>query len=236
MSDDEKAVVCPADSRVIIGSLRTNSNLFLKGKFFDYEELLGSNKNEWLQAFHNGDFVVCRLTPEKYHYNHTPVAGVVRGYYEYDGHYHSCNPGPVLTLATPYSKNKRVVTVIDTDVDGGTGIGLIAMVEVVALMIGEIVQRYCEAEYHDPKPIKRGMFLRCGCPKSPFRPGSSTTVLLFQEQRVDFCQDLLTNLHRGDIPSRYSQCLGKPLVETDVKVRATIGRRKGKNEEVSNGL
>jgi phosphatidylserine decarboxylase len=236
MTDDEKAVVCPADSRVIIGSLLNSSNLFLKGKFFDYEELLGNNKDEWLKTFRRGDFVVCRLTPEKYHYNHTPVAGVVRDYYEYDGRYHSCNPGPVLTLATPYSKNKRVVTVIDTDVDGGTGIGLIAMVEIVALMIGDIVQRYCEEEYRDPKPMKRGMYLHCGCPKSLFRPGSSTTVLLFQERRVDFCQDLLANLHRGDITSRYSQGLGKPLVETDVKVRATIGRRKGKHKEVSNGL
>lgn len=197
---------------------------------------MGNNKDEWLQAFRRGDFVVCRLTPDKYHYNHTPVAGVVRDYYEYDGHHHSCNPGPVLTLATPYSKNKRVVTVIDTDVDGGSGIGLIAMVEVVALMIGEIVQRYSEQEYRDPKPMTRGTFLRRGCPKSLFRPGSSTTVLLFQEQRVDFCQDLLINLHRTDIPSRYSQGLGKPLVETDVKVRATIGRRKGKNKEVSHGL
>lgn len=103
-------------------------------------------------------------------------------------------------------------------------------------MIGEIDQRYSEQEYRDPKPMKRGAFLRRGCPKSLFRPGSSTTVLLFQEQRVDFCQDLLTNLHRADIPSRYSQGLGKPLVETDVKVRATIGRRKGKNEEVAHGL
>jgi phosphatidylserine decarboxylase len=43
-------------------------------------------------------------------------------------------------MVRPYSKNKRVVTIIDTDVEGGTGIGLVAMIEVVALMIGDIVQ------------------------------------------------------------------------------------------------
>lgn len=233
MTGDDEVIVCPADSRVIMGSLRDNSSLFLKGKFFDCEELFGQGKKQWLEAFHHGDFVICRLTPDKYHYNHTPVAGVIRDHYEHDGHYHSCNPGPVLTLATPYSKNRRAVTVIDTDVAGGTGVGWVAMVEVVALMIGDIAQCYSQVEYRDPRPIVRGMFVHRGCPKSLFRPGSSTTLLLFQQERVEFCQDLITNLHRSDIISRYSEGLGKPLVETDVRVRASIGRRKVRSKEVS---
>jgi hypothetical protein len=102
-----------------LGSFKETSVLVLKEKFFDYEELIGAAKPEWLKAFRSGDFVVCRLTPDKYHYNHTPVAGMVRDFYENDGSYHSCNPGAVLTLATPYSKNKRVVTILDTDVPGG---------------------------------------------------------------------------------------------------------------------
>ncbi len=44
----------------------------------------------------------------------------------------------MLSLASPYSKNKRILTIIDTDVPGATGVGLIAMIEVVALMIGDI--------------------------------------------------------------------------------------------------
>ena len=51
-------------------------------------------------------------------------------------------PGAVVALVTPYSKNSRVVTIIDTEVPGGTGVGLVAMIEVVALMIGEVVQCY----------------------------------------------------------------------------------------------
>ena len=154
------------------------------------------------------------------------MAGVVCDFYENDGDYHSCNPGPVVSLATPYSKNKRVVTVINTDVSGGTGVGWVAMIEVVALMVGDIVQCYSESEYKDPQPVENGMFLQRGCPKSLFRPGSSTTVLLFQKDRVEFSQDLIRNLHRTDVESRYSEGLGKPLVETDIKVRSTIGHRK----------
>jgi phosphatidylserine decarboxylase len=234
VTDDASAVVCPTDSRVLLGSLKDTSALFLKGKFFEYEDLLGTDKIKWLEAFWGGDFVLCRLTPDKYHYNHTPVAGVVMDLYENDGHYHSCNPGPVVTLVTPYSKNKRVVTVMDTDVIGGTGVGLVAMVEVVALMVGDIVQCYSEIEYRNPKLPAPGMFLRRGFPKSLFRPGSSTTVLLFQEGRVEWASDLILNMHRTGIESRYSQGLGRSLVETDVKVRSTIGRKKGNpQKEVS---
>ena len=226
MDASPRAVVCPADSRILIGSLAETSSLFLKGKFFDYEELLGADKAKWLEVFRLGDFIICRLTPDKYHYNHTPVAGVVLDIYENTGSYHSCNPGPVITLTTPYSKNKRIVTVLDTDCAGGTEVGLVAMIEIVALMIGDIVQCYSEIEYRDPRPVQPGMSLEQGCPKSLYRPGSSTTVLLFQRDRIEFAGDLIRNMHRTDIVSRFSQGFGQSLVETDVKVRATIGTRK----------
>ncbi|HEY7558560.1 MAG TPA: phosphatidylserine decarboxylase [Candidatus Binatia bacterium] len=232
MCKDEFTIVSPADSRIVLGSFKETSTLVLKGKFFDYEELLDPEKSDWLDAFRGGNFAICRLTPDKYHYNHTPVAGVVRAFYESDGTYHSCNPGAVLTLATPYSKNKRVITIIDTDVTGGTHVGLVAMIEVVALMIGDIAQRYSDEEYHHPRGIEAGMFLRRGSPKSLFRPGSSTTVLLFQENRVEFASDLMRNLCRAGVESRYSLGLGRPLVETEVRVRSPIGRRTLQIEEM----
>ncbi len=60
-------------------------------------------------------------------------------------------PVAVINVVTPFSKNKRVVTIIDSDVPGGTGVGLVAMVEVVALMIGDVVQAYSETKYDSPK-------------------------------------------------------------------------------------
>jgi phosphatidylserine decarboxylase len=108
------------------------------------------------------------------------------------------------------------------------------MVEIVALMIGDIVQRYSDSAYDHPTAVTRGMFLQRGCPKSLFRPGSSTTVLLFQKQRVTFADDLLVNLHRNDIASRYSEGLGRPLVETDVKVLSILGSRKTNKKEGAN--
>lgn len=220
------AIVSPADARVLLGSFRETSLIFLKEKFFSFEELLGSGNSEWQTAFQNGDFAVFRLTPDKYHYNHTPVAGRVIDFYEIDGAYHSCNPAAIVTMATPYSKNRRVVTVIDTDVSGGTGVGLVAMIEVVALMIGDIVQAYSPEGYQVPQQIEKGMFLQKGVPKSLYRPGSSTDILIFQQGRIDFAADILENMTKAGVNSRFTRGFQKPLVETDIMVRSLLGRAK----------
>ena len=225
MMDDARAAVAPCDARVLVGSLLADSTLFIKDKFFDYHELLGGEREQWLATFTHGDYAIFRLTPEKYHYNHTPVAGLVLDHYTVEGDYHSCNPGAAVVMATPYSKNRRVVTVIDTNVDGGTHIGKVAMIEVVALMIGDIVQCYSESQYDNPQPVVPGLFLKRGQPKSLFRPGSSTTVLLFEKQRVRFAPDLLVNQATPSAHSRYSLAFGRPLIETDVRLRSPIAHR-----------
>jgi phosphatidylserine decarboxylase len=196
--------------------------LFIKDKFFDYEEMFGADKRTWLAAFRDGDFAVFRLTPEKYHYNHTPVAGKIIDFYQIPGTYHACNPHAVVSVVTPYSKNKRVVTIIDTDVEGGTNAGLVAMIEVVALMIGDIVQCYSEKQYESPVAVGTGMFVKKGVPKSLFRPGSSTVVLIFPKDRVRFADDIAANMFYPDAESIFSHGFGKSLIETEVKVRSFI--------------
>ncbi len=222
MPNDPQAIVSPADARMLCGSFCDTSSLFIKGKFFDYEELFGFNKETWLKTFRQGDFAVFRLTPEKYHYNHTPVAGKVIDFYQIPGLYHACNPNAVVSVATPHSKNKRVVTMIDTDVPGGSMVGLVAMIEVVALMIGDIVQCYSEQRYDNPSPVGSGMFLQRGAPKSLFRPGSSTVILVFQKDRIRFAEDIAANMAYHGVESVFTRGFGQPLVESDVKVRSLI--------------
>lgn len=226
MADEPYIVVSPADSKVMVGSLCENELFFIKEKFFSFEELLGIEKNAWLNAFHAGDFAIFRLTPEKYHYNHMPVAGIVKDFYELHGTYHSCNPSAVISMVTPYSKNKRAITIIDTDCEGGSCVGLVAMVEVVALMIGDITQAYSSIKYDAPQGMKKGLFLQKGQPKSLFKPGSSTVVLLFQKDRIEFEQDILQNQHNIHAASRFSAGFGKKIVETDLQVRSIIARKK----------
>ena len=226
ISEGEDRIVSPADARMVAGSFDKHDSLFLKEKFFSFEELLGKDKRRWLKAFENGDFAIFRLTPDKYHYNHMPVSGRVLDIYEIPGICHSCNPGAVVCMVTPFSKNRRVVTIIDTDVPGGTGVGLVAMIEIVAMMIGDILQCYSTHRYDDPLDIAPDMFLERGCPKSLYRPGSSVDVLMFQPHRMVFSDDILANMRRGDVNSRYTLHFQSPLVETDVRARSEIGTKR----------
>jgi phosphatidylserine decarboxylase len=225
MPKREDVIVSPADARMLVGSFDDQSLLFLKEKFFSFNQLLGIDKRHWLTAFDGGDFALFRLTPDKYHYNHLPVSGKVKDIYTIDGRYHSCNPSAVIIMVTPFSLNRRVVTIIDTDVPDGTGVGLVAMIEVVAMMIGDIKQCYSRQSYNDPQAIQTGLFLERGCPKSLYRPGSSIDVLIFQKERVIFSQDILANMRRRDVISRFTYNFQTPLVETDVLVRSEIGRK-----------
>jgi len=222
LPEDNQAIVSPADARVIVGSLDEVPSLEIKGKFFGFDELIGKSKPVWLDCFRGGDFALFRLTPDKYHYNHTPVAGRIVDYYEIDGSYHSCNPQAVVSEATPFSKNRRVVTVFDTDVEGGSRIGKVAMIEIVALMIGGIEQRYSSQRYDAPQTLEIGMFVDKGCPKSLYKPGSSTDLLLFEAGRINFAPDLLNNRLRRDVSSRFNVGFCRPLVETDIRVRSLL--------------
>jgi phosphatidylserine decarboxylase len=224
MADDPRAIVSPADARLLLGSFADESCAVSQREIFRLRRTAWpSTDPDGGGCFSQGDWAIFRLTPDKYHYNHSPVSGRVLDCYEISGRYHSCNPGPVVVAATPYSKNKRVVTIIDTEVPGGSRVGVVAMIEIVALMIGHIDQCYSAVAYDDPRPVQIGMMIERGRPKSLYRPGSSTDVLLFEPGRVAFCDDLVRNRFRSGVQSRFSQGFGRTLVETDVRVRSTIG-------------
>lgn len=224
MEENLNAISSPCDAKMLIGTLKDTSLFFIKEKFFDINELF--KVNEYIQLFKEGDFSIFRLTPEEYHYNHAPVSGRLIDIYQIDGTFHSCNPYAVSKIVTPYSKNKRVISIIDTDVPYGSQIGKVAMIEIAAMMIGDICQCYSERDYSDPKILIKGMFLKKGSPKSLFRPGSSTTILFFQKDKVTFCEDLIKNSIRKDIPTRYLINFHKNIVETKVKVRSTIAYKR----------
>jgi phosphatidylserine decarboxylase len=219
---DEQAVVCSADSRMLLGQTCHLASLPIKNKFFDCAELLGGSRRGWADHFEGGCYALFRLTPEKYHYSHSPVTGIVEDFYAVEGRYHSCNPNAVVQLLHPYSKNRRVVTILRTDTEEGSGVGLVAMVEVVALMVGQMEQCYSEFRYDNPRLVQKGMRLLRGAPKAVFLPGSSTIILLFQRGRIHFADDLLRNQRRRDVRSCYSTSFGQMLVETDVMVRSPL--------------
>ena len=81
-----------------------------KGNFSTSRNCSASTRKTGSRPFTTVILPIFRLTPDKYHYNHSPVAGKVIDFYPIPGLYHACNPNAVVSVATPYSKNKRVVT------------------------------------------------------------------------------------------------------------------------------
>jgi phosphatidylserine decarboxylase len=218
---DPRAICSPCDAKLLIGTLTPNTTLSIKGKFFDLDDLLGENGN-WRQQFVDGSWALFRLTPEQYHFNHCPVTGLVEDFYEMGSAYHSCNPTASIELVTPLSKNRRAITIINTNCLGGTQIGRVAMIEVSALLIGKIRQAYSSQKYGIPSPVQAGLFLKRGAVKSEFMPGSSSVVLLFESNRIRFDEDLMRNQCRGDVQSRFSNGFEQNMVETKVSVRSQI--------------
>jgi phosphatidylserine decarboxylase len=215
-------VLAPSDSRMLPLNLSTHSLFPVKGKFFDLKTLMG--ESPWHERFAGGRAAVFRLTPDKYHYNHCPVSGEVLETFMVEGRCHACHPDAVVREVTPFSRNRRLVTLVDTDIPQGSGVGLVAMVEVVALMIGGIREAYSHKAYENPQALRPGMRIQAGCPKSLFYPGSSTVVLLFEPLRMDFEEDLVANSLRRDVQSRFCEGFGPGLVETDLRMGEVIGR------------
>jgi phosphatidylserine decarboxylase len=99
------------------------------------------------------------------------------------------------------------------------------MIEITALMIGEVVLCYSRERYENPQPILRGMLIERGCPKSRYHPGGSADVFIFQGGSISFDEDLIVNRDRGDVQNRFSLAFGQPLVETKVAVRSQTAKK-----------
>jgi len=82
------------------------------------------------------------------------------------------------------------------------------MIEVTALMIGEVVQCYSRERYENPQPILPGILIERGCPKSRYHSGGCADVLIFQDGWISFDEDLIVNRDRGDVQSRFSLGFG----------------------------
>jgi phosphatidylserine decarboxylase len=54
MPSEERIIVSPSDSRVVLGSFRESSALFVKEKFFRYEKLLGKISRPGCMPFGTG--------------------------------------------------------------------------------------------------------------------------------------------------------------------------------------
>ncbi|MFA8385533.1 MAG: archaetidylserine decarboxylase [Pelagibaca sp.] len=189
-SVDKNDIVSPADGRVLVfPRLQEDTFVPVKGSQFSIHKMLPNVSDRYV----NGALAIVRLCPADYHRYHFPCAGKITDSTDIDGALHSVNPIALGSGHDVFGENKRSYTLVETE-----SAGTICFVEVGAFGVGSIVKTQSSRQVE--KMDEKGYF----------KFGGSTIVLVFEEGKIEFSQDLIDNSAAGK--------------ETLVKVGQTIAR------------
>jgi phosphatidylserine decarboxylase len=176
--DNPKIIVSPADCRsVVFNRMDEATKIWVKGREFSIERLLGNAYPEDAKRYKNGALGIFRLAPQDYHRFHIPVDGVMGEPKPIDGEYYTVNPMAIRSALDVYGENIRVVVPIDS-----VAHGRVMVICVGAMMVGSTVITRKTGEH-----VKRAEEL------GYFKFGGSTILLLFEEGVMKFDDDLADN-------------------------------------------
>ncbi|PYI26537.1 phosphatidylserine decarboxylase [Aspergillus indologenus CBS 114.80] len=176
--DEPRVVVSPADCRaVVFDRMDDATNIWVKGREFSIERLLGDAYPEDVKRYKNGALGVFRLAPQDYHRFHIPVDGVMGTPKTIEGEYYTVNPMAIRSALDVYGENVRVLVPIDS-----VAHGRVMVVCVGAMMVGSTVITRKAGEQ-----VSRAEEL------GYFKFGGSTILLLFEEGSINFDSDLVDN-------------------------------------------
>ncbi|KAL8770651.1 MAG: hypothetical protein Q9209_003719 [Squamulea sp. 1 TL-2023] len=201
--DDPRIIVSPADSRsVVFNTMDDATSIWVKGRDFTIERLLGDAYPEDAKRYRNGALGIFRLAPQDYHRFHIPVDGILGKPKLIEGEYYTVNPMAIRSALDVYGENVRYIVPIDS-----VAHGRVIVVCVGAMMVGSTVITRKEGE-------KVGRAEELGY----FQFGGSTVLLLFEPGRMLFDEDMTDN-SRG-------------AVETLVRVGMSIGHHPDQSQYV----
>ncbi len=173
-------LVSPADGKILaFQSISALSEFFIKGSEFTLESFL--QHKELAQKYKNGAMAIVRLAPADYHRFHFPASGRVSGSVPIKGHYFSVSPLALKGSLKIFCENYREFCIQESGKYGD-----ILISDVGATMVGSIIQTYTA-----------NAVVNKGDEKGYFAFGGSTLVLLFEEGRITFDDDLILNTKKG---------------------------------------
>lgn len=176
--ENPHVLVSPADCRsVVFNSIDDATSIWVKGREFSVSSILGDAYPEDAKRYTNGAMGIFRLAPQDYHRFHIPVDGILRQPKLIAGEYYTVNPMAIRSALDVYGENVRVVCPIDTEI-----FGRVMVICVGAMMVGSTVITREEGE-----EVKRAEEL------GYFKFGGSTIVVLFEEGKMVFDDDLIDN-------------------------------------------
>ncbi len=195
--DNPGRLVSGADCRMMaFETVNEATKIWIKGRDFTVARLLGDAAAKAdLDAYQNGGaLAIFRLAPQDYHRFHCPADATVGAPHWITGQYYTVNPMAIRSAIDVYGENIRVVVPFHSP-----QFGTFYAVCIGAMMVGSTVLTVKEGD-----EVKRGQEF------GYFKFGGSTIVLVFEEGRVVWDQDLVDN--------------GKAAIETLVRVGMGVGR------------
>lgn len=176
--DNPKIIVSPADCRsVVFNQIDEATRIWVKGREFSVERLLGKAYPEDAKRYANGAIGIFRLAPQDYHRFHVPVDGIMDKPKLIEGEYYTVNPMAIRSALDVYGENVRVVVPIDS-----VAHGRVMVICVGAMMVGSTVITRKAGER-----VARAEEL------GYFKFGGSTLLVLFEHGQMRFDDDIIDN-------------------------------------------
>jgi phosphatidylserine decarboxylase len=182
-----RELACPADGMISeAGRIEGDRLLQAKGRHYTLAELLASESSA--RQFADGAFATIYLAPFNYHRVHMPLRGRLREAVYVPGRLFSVNAATASLVPRLFARNERVLTFFDS------AFGEFALIMVGALNVGSIATVWAG----DVTPAARRVVttlppqdvsLDKGEELGRFNMGS-TVILLFQENRVRWHEDM----------------------------------------------
>ncbi|KAL1952590.1 hypothetical protein VTO42DRAFT_4705 [Malbranchea cinnamomea] len=192
--DNPDIIVSPADCRtVVFDRIDDATKIWVKGREFSIERLLGKAYPEDVARYRNGSLGIFRLAPQDYHRFHIPVDGVLGTPKLIEGEYYTVNPMAIRSALDVYGENVRVLVPIESVCHGR-----VMLICVGAMMVGSTVITRQAGE-----KVTRGEEL------GYFKFGGSTVLMLCEPGRMRYDQDLVDN--------------SKSALETLIRVGMSVG-------------
>ena len=169
-------VVFPADGRHLgFPNIDEIDGFFVKGQSFDLDALIADSSLS--EQFKGGSLILSRLCPVDYHRYHFPVSGTPSDTRLINGPLFSVSPIALARNLSYLWENKRTITRIET-----VDMGPVLMMEIGATCVGSIFQTY-----------KSNTPTKIGTEKGYFAFGGSSTITIFEPNKVTLTKDLLEN-------------------------------------------
>lgn len=189
---DPDTAVFPADARHLgFQNISKIEGIFVKGAVFDLETLLQDKTHA--NRYREGAMILSRLCPVDYHRFHFPVSGRAGAPRIISGPLFSVNPIALRRNIRIFTENKRAISEIDS-----SEFGKVMMLEVGATCVGSF-------EY----TFKPGSVIK-GDEKGYFKFGGSSTITIFEPNRIKLSDDLLQKSSEGmELYARIGDVMGR---------------------------